>query len=240
MPIDQITIRGAREHNLKNVTLSIPRDKLIVFTGISGSGKSSLAFDTIYAEGQRRYVESLSAYARQFRGLREKPDVDSIEGLSPAISIEQKTAGHNPRSTVGTVTEIYDYLRLLYARAGAPHCPTCGRAVQRQSPVQISESVLAWPDGTKIEVRAPLIQGRKGEFRELFESVRKQGFIRAYVDGKLIEVADPPKLNRAQNHNVSVVVDRLVVRTDDRGRLTDSIETALKLAEGLVEVYNAD
>ena len=240
MAEDALIVRGAREHNLRNVDVTIPRDRLTVITGLSGSGKSSLAFDTIYAEGQRRYVESLSAYARQFLGLMEKPDVDAIEGLSPAISIEQKSAGHNPRSTVGTVTEIYDYLRLLYARAGTPHCPNCGRPVQRQSPAQISEAVLGWPDGTKIEVRAPLVQGRKGEFRELFESVRKQGFIRAYVDGALIEVAAPPKLNRRQNHNVSVVVDRLVVRADDRGRLTDSIETALKLAEGLVEVVNAD
>ncbi|MDB4887234.1 MAG: UvrABC system protein [Gemmatimonadetes bacterium] len=240
MAEDALIVRGAREHNLRNVDVTIPRDRLTVITGLSGSGKSSLAFDTIYAEGQRRYVESLSAYARQFLGLMEKPDVDAIEGLSPAISIEQKTAGHNPRSTVGTVTEIYDYLRLLYARAGTPHCPNCGRPVQRQSPAQISETVLGWKDGTKLEVRAPLIQGRKGEFRELFESVRKQGFIRAYVDGELIEVASPPKLNRRQNHNISVVVDRLAVRTDDRGRLTDSIETALKLAEGLVEVFNAD
>ncbi len=240
MAEESLIVRGAREHNLRNVDVTIPRDRLTVITGLSGSGKSSLAFDTIYAEGQRRYVESLSAYARQFLGLMEKPDVDAIEGLSPAISIEQKTAGHNPRSTVGTVTEIYDYLRLLYARAGTPHCPTCTRPVQRQSPAQISETVLAWPDGTKIEVRAPLIQGRKGEFRELFETVRKQGFIRAYVDGALIELADPPKLNRRQNHNVSVVVDRLTVRADDHGRLTDSIETALKLAEGIVEVANAD
>ncbi len=240
MAEDALIVRGAREHNLRNVDVTIPRDRLTVITGLSGSGKSSLAFDTIYAEGQRRYVESLSAYARQFLGLMEKPDVDAIEGLSPAISIEQKTAGHNPRSTVGTVTEIYDYLRLLYARAGTPHCPNCGRPVQRQSPAQIAESILAWPPDTKIEVRAPLVQGRKGEFRELFEGVRKQGFIRAYVDGALVEVADPPKLNRRQNHNISVVVDRLAVRTDDRGRLTDSIETALKLAEGLVEVFNAD
>lgn len=240
MAEDALIVRGAREHNLRNVDVTIPRDRLTVITGLSGSGKSSLAFDTIYAEGQRRYVESLSAYARQFLGLMEKPDVDAIEGLSPAISIEQKTAGHNPRSTVGTVTEIYDYLRLLYARAGTPHCPNCGRPVQRQSPAQISETVLGWKDGTRLEVRAPLIQGRKGEFRELFESVRKQGFIRAWVDGELIEVADPPKLNRRQNHDISVVVDRLAVRTDDRGRLTDSIETALKLAEGVVEVFNAD
>src|SRR5688500_10029948 len=235
-----IVVRGAREHNLKNVDVAIPRDKLVVITGLSGSGKSSLAFDTIYAEGQRRYVESLSAYARQFLGLMEKPDVDLIEGLSPAISIEQKTAGHNPRSTVGTVTEIYDYLRLLFARAGTPHCPNCGRPVQRQSAAQIAELVLAWPQGTKIEIRAPLVQGRKGEFRELFESVRKQGFIRAYVDGEVVEVANPPKLNRRQNHTISVVVDRLVVRAEDRARLVDSLETALKLAEGLAEVSNAD
>jgi excinuclease ABC subunit A len=239
-PREFLVVRGAREHNLKNIDVEIPRDRLTVITGLSGSGKSSLAFDTIYAEGQRRYVESLSAYARQFLGLMEKPDVDAIEGLSPAISIEQKTAGHNPRSTVGTVTEIYDYLRLLFARAGTPHCPNCGRPVQRQSPGQIAEVILAWPQGTRIELRAPLVQGRKGEFRELFETVRKQGFIRAYVDGELVEVADPPKLNRRQNHTISVVVDRLVVRTEDRGRLTDSLETALKLAEGLVEVENAE
>jgi excinuclease ABC subunit A len=240
MAEDALFIRGAREHNLKNIDVTIPRDKLTVITGLSGSGKSSLAFDTIYAEGQRRYVESLSAYARQFLGLMEKPDVDLIEGLSPAISIEQKTAGHNPRSTVGTVTEIYDYLRLLFARAGTPHCPNCGRPVQRQSAAQIAEVVLSWQPDTRIEVRAPLVQGRKGEFRDLFESVRKQGFIRAYVDGELTEVADPPKLNRRQNHSISVVVDRLVVRPEDRARLVDSIEIAVKLAEGLVEVANVD
>src|SRR3712207_5660273 len=236
MAEDALIVRGAREHNLRNIDVTIPRDRLTVITGLSGSGKSSLAFDTIYAEGQRRYVESLSAYARQFLGLMEKPDVDSIEGLSPAISIEQKTAGHNPRSTVGTVTEIYDYLRLLFARAGTPHCPNCGRPVQRQSPAQIAEAVLAWPEGTRIEVLAPLVRGRKGEFRDLFEAVRKQGFVRAVVDGQLVELADPPKLNRRQNHNVSVVVDRLVVRAEDRSRLADSVETALRLAEGLVEV----
>jgi excinuclease ABC subunit A len=239
MAEDSLIVRGAREHNLRNLDVTIPRDKLTVITGLSGSGKSSLAFDTIYAEGQRRYVESLSAYARQFLGLMEKPDVDSIEGLSPAISIEQKTAGHNPRSTVGTVTEIYDYLRLLWARVGTPHCPNCGRPVQRQSAAQIADIVLTWPRDTRIEVRAPLVQGRKGEFRELFESVRKQGFIRAYVDGELIEVASPPKLNRRQNHTIEVVVDRLVVRTEDRGRVADSIETALKLADGVVEIVNA-
>ncbi|HEX6632000.1 MAG TPA: excinuclease ABC subunit UvrA [Gemmatimonadaceae bacterium] len=236
MPDEALIIRGAREHNLRNVDVTIPRDRLTVITGLSGSGKSSLAFDTIYAEGQRRYVESLSAYARQFLGLMEKPDVDLIEGLSPAISIEQKSAGHNPRSTVGTVTEIYDYLRLLYARAGVPHCPECGRPVQRQSPAQIADSILAWPAGTRLEVLAPLVRGRKGEFRDLFETVRKQGFVRAVVDGQVIELADPPKLNRRQNHDVSVIVDRLVVRAEDRARLTDSVETALRLGEGLVEV----
>jgi excinuclease ABC subunit A len=240
MAEDSLIVRGAREHNLRNIDVTIPRDRLTVVTGLSGSGKSSLAFDTIYAEGQRRYVESLSAYARQFLGLMEKPDVDSIEGLSPAISIEQKTAGHNPRSTVGTVTEIYDYLRLLWARAGTPHCPNCGRPVQRQSAVQIADIVLAWPPGARLEIRAPLVQQRKGEFRELFETVRRQGFIRAYVDGELVEVASPPKLNRRQNHSISVVVDRLTVKPDDRSRLADSLETALKLAQGVVEVSNVD
>ena len=233
---ETLVIRGAREHNLRNVDVVIPRDRLTVVTGLSGSGKSSLAFDTIYAEGQRRYVESLSAYARQFLGLMEKPDVDSIEGLSPAISIEQKSAGHNPRSTVGTVTEIHDYLRLLYARAGTPHCPNCGRPVERQSASQISEVVLSWPAGTRIEVLSPLVRARKGEFRDLFENARKQGFVRAVVDGDVIELADPPKLNRKINHDVSIIVDRLVVRAEDRGRLTDSLETALRLADGVVEV----
>ncbi|MFN0100195.1 MAG: excinuclease ABC subunit UvrA [Gemmatimonadaceae bacterium] len=240
MPGDSLLVRGAREHNLKNIDVTIPRDKLTVITGLSGSGKSSLAFDTIFAEGQRRYVESLSAYARQFLGLMEKPDVDAIEGLSPAISIEQKTAGANPRSTVGTVTEIYDYLRLLYARAGTPHCSNCGRAVAKQTPAQIADIVLTWPTGAKIEVLSPLVRGRKGEFRDLFEDARKQGFVRALVDGELIELSDPPKLNRKINHDVSVVVDRLTVRAEDRGRLTDSIETALRLAEGLCEVVRYD
>jgi excinuclease ABC subunit A len=240
MAEDALIVRGAREHNLRNIDVVIPRDRLTVITGLSGSGKSSLAFDTVYAEGQRRYVESLSAYARQFLGLMEKPDVDSIEGLSPAISIEQKTAGHNPRSTVGTVTEIYDYLRLLFARVGTPHCPNCGRPVQRQSAGQIADIILSWPDGARIEVRAPLVQGRKGEFRDLFETVRKQGFIRAYVDGELIELSNPPKLNRRQNHTIEVVVDRLIVRAEDRARLTDSLETALKLADGVVQVSQAD
>ena len=233
---DSLIVRGAREHNLKNISVEIPRNTLTVITGLSGSGKSSLAFDTIYAEGQRRYVESLSAYARQFLGLMEKPDVDAIEGLSPAISIEQKTAGSNPRSTVGTITEIYDYLRLLWARAGTPHCPNDGTPVERQSASQITDLVLAWPEGTKIEVLAPLVRGRKGEFRDVFEAMSKQGFVRVRVDGETHDLSTVPKLNRRQNHDIAVVVDRLVVRGADRGRLADSIETALQAAEGVVEV----
>jgi excinuclease ABC subunit A len=240
MAEELLIVRGAREHNLRNIDVTIPRDRLTVITGLSGSGKSSLAFDTIYAEGQRRYVESLSAYARQFLGLMEKPDVDSIEGLSPAISIEQKSASHNPRSTVGTVTEIYDYLRLLYARAGTPHCPNCGRGVQRQTATQIADSVLQWPEGTRIEVLAPLVRGRKGEFRDVLEGARTGGFIRAYIDGTLVELAAPPKLAKSHNHTISVIVDRLVVRRDDRARLSDSIETALKAADGLAEVVRHD
>ena len=236
MSSDALIVRGAREHNLKNITVEIPRNTLTVFTGLSGSGKSSLAFDTIYAEGQRRYVESLSAYARQFLGLMEKPDVDAIEGLSPAISIEQKTAGANPRSTVGTITEIYDYLRLLWARTGTPHCPNDGSPIERQTASQITEQVLGWPDGTKIEVLAPLVRGRKGEFRDLFEGAKKQGFVRVRVDGTVHDLAAVPKLNRRQNHEIAVVVDRLAVRAADRSRLADSIETALKAAEGVVEV----
>src|SRR2546422_3652118 len=236
MASDRIVVRGAREHNLKNIDLEIPRDQLVVITGLSGSGKSSLAFDTIYAEGQRRYVESLSAYARQFLGLMEKPDVDAIEGLSPAISIEQKTAGSNPRSTVGTITEVYDYLRLLWARAGTPHCPNDGTPVERQSASQIAVLVLQWPEGTRIEVLAPLVRGRKGEFRDLFEGARKQGFVRVRVDGETYDLSGVPKLNRRQNHDIAVVVDRLVVKASDRARLADSIETALRAADGVVEV----
>ena len=236
MSSESLVVRGAREHNLKNITVEIPRDSLTVITGLSGSGKSSLAFDTIYAEGQRRYVESLSAYARQFLGLMEKPDVDAIEGLSPAISIEQKSAGHNPRSTVGTITEVYDYLRLLWARLGTPHCPKDGSPIERQNASQITDLVLAWPEGTKIEVLAPLVRGRKGEFRDVFEAAKKQGFVRARVDGATYELGDVPKLNRRQNHDVAVVVDRLVVRKGDRARLADSIETALKAADGTVEI----
>ena len=233
---DRLIVRGARVHNLRNIDVEIPRNRMTVITGLSGSGKSSLAFDTIYAEGQRRYVESLSAYARQFLGLMEKPDVDAIEGLSPAISIEQKTAGHNPRSTVGTVTEIYDYLRLLWARVGVPHCPSDGSPISRQSASQITDLVLAWPAGTKIEIVAPLVRGRKGEFKDLFEAVRRQGFVRVRVDGEVYDLADPPKLNRRVNHDIGLVVDRLVVRRRDRRRLSDSIETALRAAEGLVQV----
>ncbi len=235
-----LVVRGAREHNLKNISVSIPRNELTVITGLSGSGKSSLAFDTIYAEGQRRYVESLSAYARQFLGLMEKPDVDSIEGLSPAISIEQKTTGQNPRSTVGTVTEIYDYLRLLWARVGVPHCPNDGSPVNRSSASQITDAVVAWPEGTRIEVMAPLVRGRKGEFRDLFEDVQKRGFVRVRVDGETHDLGSVPALNRRQNHDIAVVVDRLVVRGEDRSRLADSIETALKLADGVVEVVRHD
>jgi excinuclease ABC subunit A len=236
MAQEYLVVRGAREHNLKNISVEIPRDHLTVITGLSGSGKSSLAFDTIYAEGQRRYVESLSAYARQFLGLMEKPDVDAIEGLSPAIAIEQKTAGHNPRSTVGTVTEVYDYLRLLWARVGVPHCPNDGSPIERSSATQITETILGWPEGTRIEVLAPLVRGRKGEFRELFDDIRKRGFVRVRVDGETYDLNEVPALNRRQNHDVAVVVDRLVVRAADRGRLADSVETGLKVAEGVVEV----
>ncbi len=231
-----LVVRGAREHNLKNISVRIPRNALTVITGLSGSGKSSLAFDTIYAEGQRRYVESLSAYARQFLGVMEKPDVDAIEGLSPAISIEQKTAGRNPRSTVGTITEIYDYLRLLWARCGTPHCPTCSRPVQRQTPAQMVDVVLRWPAKTRIEVMAPLVRGRKGEFKDLFERARKDGFVRVRVDGETYDLDEPPKLKRRLNHDIAVIVDRLIVRRDDRKRLTDSIEIALRTAGGMVQV----
>ncbi|MCZ6916215.1 MAG: excinuclease ABC subunit UvrA [Gemmatimonadetes bacterium] len=233
---DRLIIRGARVHNLRDISVEIPRNRLTVVTGLSGSGKSSLAFDTIYAEGQRRYVESLSAYARQFLGLMEKPDVDVIEGLSPAIAIQQKSAGHNPRSTVGTVTEIYDYLRLLWARVGTPHCPNDGSPIRRQSATQIADTVLGWPEGTRIEVVAPLIRGRKGEFKELFESGRKQGFARVRVDGEMYDLSEPPRLNRRQSHDIGLIVDRLVVRAKDRSRLHDSLETALRSADGLVEV----
>ncbi|UCG87343.1 MAG: excinuclease ABC subunit UvrA [Gemmatimonadota bacterium] len=231
-----LIVRGARVHNLQDVDVEIPRNRLTVITGLSGSGKSSLAFDTIYAEGQRRYVESLSAYARQFLGLMEKPDVDAIEGLSPAISIEQKTAGHNPRSTVGTVTEIYDYLRLLWARVGVPHCPNDGSPIEKQSATQMVDAILEWRAGTKIEVIAPLVRGRKGEFKDLFEGARRQGFVRVLVDGAVYDLSEPPRLNRRVNHDIGLLVDRLVVRRQDRRRLHDSVETALRAADGLVQV----
>ena len=233
---EKLIVRGAREHNLKNIDVELPRERLIVITGLSGSGKSSLAFDTIYAEGQRRYVESLSAYARQFLGLMEKPDVDAIEGLSPAISIEQKTVSRNPRSTVGTVTEIYDYLRLLWARVGTPHCPTCGDPVIRQSASQIVDRLLGIGEGIRVEVLAPLVRGRKGEFKDLFEKARKEGFVRVRVDGETHDLTDPPSLNRYENHDIAVVVDRLVIKEADRERIADSVETALRAGEGVIEV----
>lgn len=242
MPQDKIIVRGAREHNLKNLDVEIPRDKLVVITGLSGSGKSSLAFDTIFAEGQRRYVESLSAYARQFLGQMEKPDVDQIEGLSPAVSIDQRGVSHNPRSTVGTVTEIYDYLRLLFARIGVPHCPNCGRPVQQQSPEQIVDAVLALPENTRIQILAPLIKERKGHHQAVFEDIRKAGFVRVRVNGEIHDVDEEIELDRYKQHTIEAVVDRLVVRKNgDSGfvtRLTDSIETALKLGDGVVVINN--
>lgn len=231
---DSILIKGAREHNLKNIDIEIPRDKLVVFTGLSGSGKSSLAFDTIYAEGQRRYVESLSSYARQFLGQMDKPDVDSIEGLSPAISIDQKTTSKNPRSTVGTVTEIYDYLRLLYARIGVPHCPVCGREIKQQTIDQIVDKVLALETGTKIQVLAPVVRARKGEHVKEFESARKSGFVRVRVDGSIYDLSEEIKLEKNKKHNIEIVVDRLVIKPEIQGRLADSIETASGLSGGLV------
>ncbi|MBR2699273.1 MAG: excinuclease ABC subunit UvrA, partial [Clostridia bacterium] len=234
MNINEIVIKGAREHNLKNVNLVIPRNKLIVMTGLSGSGKSSLAFDTIYAEGQRRYVESLSSYARQFLGQMEKPDVDYIEGLSPAISIDQKTTSKNPRSTVGTVTEIYDYLRLMYARIGVPHCPKCGKPISQQTVDQIVDQILALPERTKLMVLAPVVRGRKGEFVRMLEDLSKQGYVRARIDGVMYEMSELPALEKNRKHTVEVVIDRLIVRPDIQQRLTDSIETAMHLAGGLV------
>ncbi|WP_067845666.1 excinuclease ABC subunit UvrA [Nocardia lijiangensis] len=231
---ERLTVRGAREHNLKGIDLDLPRDSLIVFTGLSGSGKSSLAFDTIFAEGQRRYVESLSAYARQFLGQMDKPDVDFIEGLSPAVSIDQKSTNRNPRSTVGTITEVYDYLRLLYARAGTPHCPVCGELIAKQTPQQIVDQVLAMEEGTKFQVLAPVVRTRKGEFVDLFDQLNTQGYSRVRVDGVVYPLTDPPKLKKQEKHDVEVVVDRLAVKPTSKQRLTDSIETALRLADGIV------
>jgi excinuclease ABC subunit A len=233
---DTLVIHGAREHNLRNVTLELPRDKLIVFTGLSGSGKSSLAFDTIYAEGQRRYVESLSSYARQFLGQMEKPDVDFIEGLSPAISIDQKGTSRNPRSTVGTITEVYDYLRVLFARIGHPHCPNCGRPIGRQTPEQIVDQVMELPEGTRFQVLAPVVRGRKGEYEKLLQDLAKKGFVRARIDGEVHELSEQIRLPRHYKHTIEVVVDRLVAKADIRRRVADSIETALQLTEGIAAI----
>ena len=236
MPIDKITIKGAREHNLKNVDLEIPRDKLVVFTGLSGSGKSSLAFDTLYAEGQRRYVESLSSYARMFLGQMEKPDVDSIDGLSPAISIDQKTTSKNPRSTVGTVTEIYDYLRLLFARVGVPHCPICNREIAHQTVDQIVDSIMTLDEGTKFQVLSPIVRGRKGEYIKELENAKKSGFVRVRVDGIMYELTEQIKMDKNKKHNIEIVIDRLVIKPEIHSRLADSIETAAKLSGGIIVI----
>jgi len=234
MSIDKLVVRGAREHNLKDVSIELPRNSLVVFTGLSGSGKSSLAFDTIFAEGQRRYVESLSAYARQFLGQMDKPDVDFIEGLSPAVSIDQKSTNRNPRSTVGTITEVYDYLRLLFARAGRPHCPKCGKEVTRQSPQAIVDQILTMPATTKFQVLAPVVRARKGEFLDLFQDLMSQGYSRARIDGEVVALSEAPKLKKQEKHSIEVVIDRLTAKAESKSRLTDSIETALRLAQGIV------
>ena len=233
---DKMIIKGARQHNLKNIDVEIPRDKLVVLTGLSGSGKSSLAFDTIYAEGQRRYVESLSAYARQFLGQMDKPDVDYIEGLSPAISIDQKTTSRNPRSTVGTVTEVYDYLRLLYARVGRPHCPECGEAITQQTIQQMVDVLMAQGEGAKLTLLAPVIRGKKGEHLKVLDEIRKDGYVRVRVDGETRELAEEIKLDRNKKHTIEAVIDRVVVKDSIARRLAESLETALKLGEGLVTV----
>lgn len=234
MALDKIVIKGAREHNLKNIDLELPRDRFIVFTGLSGSGKSSLAFDTIYADGQRRYVESLSSYARMFLGQMEKPDVDSIEGLSPAISIDQKTTSKNPRSTVGTVTEIYDYLRLLYARIGIPHCPICGRVIEQQTVDQMVDQIMALPEGARIQVLAPVVRGRKGEHKKEFENAKRSGFVRVRADGILYDLSEEIKLEKNKKHNIEIVIDRLILKSDIRSRLSDSLESAMAVSGGLV------
>ena len=236
MAADELVVHGAREHNLKDITVRLPRNRLICITGLSGSGKSSLAFDTIYAEGQRRYVESLSAYARQFLQMMEKPDVDHIDGLSPAISIDQKTTSRNPRSTVGTVTEIYDYLRLLYARVGRPHCPVCGRPIAGQSLEAIVDQILQLPEGTRFTVNAPVVRDRKGEFRDLLEEFRREGFTRVKVDGEQRLLEEEIPLDKKFKHTIHVVVDRLVMKADLRTRLAQSVETAARLADGLVVI----
>src|ERR687886_178285 len=236
MTQDRLIVRGAREHNLKNIDVEIPRDQLVVITGLSGSGKSSLAFDTIYAEGQRRYVESLSAYARQFLEQMEKPDVDLIEGLSPAISIEQKTTGSNPRSTVGTVTEIYDYLRLLFANIGTPHCYNCGREISSQSLERILDLVMLYPTDARINVLAPVVRGRKGEFKKELQALRQRGFTKARIDGQFRSLEEDIKLDRRRNHTIEVVVDRVIIRGGGERRLTESVDVALQLAEDIVGI----
>ncbi len=236
MAIDRIEVKGARAHNLKNIDVTIPRDQLVVVTGLSGSGKSSLAFDTIYAEGQRRYVESLSAYARQFLGQMDKPDVDAIEGLSPAISIDQKTTSRNPRSTVGTVTEIYDYLRLLYARVGKPHCPEHGIEITSQTIEQMVDRILEYPERTKLQVLAPIISGRKGAHVKVLDQIRKQGYVRVRIDGEMAELSDDIELEKNKKHSIEVVIDRIVVKEGVAARLSDSLETALRLGEGRVMI----
>ncbi|MGA1688231.1 MAG: excinuclease ABC subunit A, partial [Pontimonas sp.] len=235
-----VHVKGARVHNLKSVDVTLPRDSLVVFTGLSGSGKSSLAFDTIFAEGQRRYVESLSAYARQFLGQVDRPDVDVIEGLSPAVSIDQKSTNRNPRSTVGTITEIYDYLRLLWARTGIPHCVECGQPIRRQSVQDIADSILKGDSGRRFQILAPVVAGRKGEFVDLLRSLNSQGFARARIDGDVVSLGEPPKLAKTKKHDIDVVVDRLVLGEDIAGRLTDSLETGLKLSDGVVIVHGVD
>ena len=238
--MDQIVVRGARTHNLKNITVTIPRDQLVVVTGLSGSGKSSLAFDTLYAEGQRRYVESLSSYARQFLQLMDKPDVDSIEGLSPAISIEQKSTSHNPRSTVGTITEIHDYLRLLFARIGEARCPEHGTVLKAQTISQMVDQTLAYPEGTKLMIMAPVVRGRKGEYKQLLGELAQQGFVRARIDGEICDLSDPPELKLRIKHTIEVVVDRFKVKPELKQRLAESFETALKVADGLALVVPMD
>jgi excinuclease ABC subunit A len=232
----KIIIKGARQHNLKNITVEIPKNKLVVITGVSGSGKSSLAFDTLYAEGYRRFVESLSSYARQFLGVMEKPDVDDIEGLSPAIAIDQKTTSKNPRSTVGTVTEIYDYLRVLFANIGKPHCPVCGKPLEGLSPQQVLDQIMEKHKGKKVIITAPVVRGKKGEFKDFLQGVRKLGYSRVRVDGEIYRVEEVPSLDKNKKHDIEVVIDRLTVNEDNRGRLLSDIEKAFEIANGLVKV----
>ena len=234
--MDKLIIKGAREHNLKNIDLELPRNKLIVVSGLSGSGKSSLAFDTIFAEGQRRYVESLSSYARQFLGRMDKPDIDYIEGLSPAISIEQKTTHRNPRSTVGTVTEIYDYYRLLFARIGKPHCPVCGKEINEQTTDQIIDTILSWGNDVRVQILAPVIKGKKGEHQKIIEDARKAGYVRARIDGIIVDLEDSIKLDKQKKHSIELVIDRLIIKDDTRKRLADSVEAALTAANGVLLV----